>query len=432
MLDQRSPVQNDVAYAEMAHDAAREACMPSFGVALFDNPKEAESGWGCLSDGEPFRFRQPGELANNVLWVCTFDWNEFMMRGKKVHNLRRGDFLKTTLAGIAADHGLRIVGSHAMMACKTLAQVVDRTVRIAISVYNWEDPLNMLKSDVFQEDIRKSLPKPLPVNPAMRTALSSTFQSYSQPSWPSTNSYIEDSITVTLRFNRLDYAKMILDTPIPDVAFAFMPPNAFAGMTQAQRLRQALVAPSLVQATVELSSTDSDTAALISFGSRNGQRGTVRKWMTDVELAWISKRARVHIESMWRSTGYAPMDPAYKLPPKLVSDDLFTMSISAGLAAECHWQALASQSSIRQGKAWVHETPITAAWLRAADRAASFELALKAHKANFAVFGYGNGSVVLRAQRARLPEILDFAIEAGVSHPSFPALFEEYFYGQQQ
>ena len=415
------------AYSDVAQAVrAREISFPAFGVAIFDNSKEATMGWACLSTGEPFRFRQPSELSNDAIWVCTFDYQTYNLRGRKSHNLRKADFLRSSLSHIAADHGIRLEGSKAMLSSKTLARVLERSVRIAASVYGWEDPILILKSDSLQEDIRKQLPKQQPVKLAMKTALQSALQAYSQPSWPY-STFLEDSINITLRYNRLDYAMKIMKTRIPDPAFVYMPAESFAGASQTMRLKAAMSAPSLVEATVELDSTDADTAALISYGTSPGQRNVVRKWMTDLELGWISQRARVSILSMWRSTGYAPMNPKYEIPEKLSGDEFFSLSISAGLVAECHWQCLASPYTIKNGRDFVQEIPVLATWLRAADRAICFQLARAAYASNFQIFGYGHGSIALRVERKRLEEVLRFAEDHGLSHPCFHALFEEYF-----
>ena len=49
-------------------------------------------------------------------------------------------------------------------------------------------------------------------------------------------------------------------------------------------------------------------------------------------------------------------------------------------------------------------------------------MALHAYRAGFHVGGYGNGVVLVRVSRERLPELEAFADEVGASYPSFREL----------
>lgn len=433
----RSQVVEDTATSSMQATGAspvlaptrvRDPGFPEIGVALFDNPKDATIGWACLVDGEPFRFRQPTELSNDVIWVCNFDFNSYFQRGRNAHNLRDSRFFAASLTQIAADHGLGVVGSPAFATSKILAKVVERTVRIVAAAYGWNEPILMLKSNNLMEDIRKHMPRQTPAKQIMKSPLISAFQLNSKPIWVHAP-FMPDSLNVSLRYNRLDYARRIMETPIPDLAFNYVPSNVLQGMPQAARLRMALESgSSLVEATIELtSSTDSDTASLISFGTTTGKKDIVRKWMTDLELRWISQFARVTIVSMFRSEAPATtLENSYRLPDAYSQDDLYAMSISAGLAAECHWACLANSIHVANSREFTREMTVIGTWLRAADRAYSFDLARKAHLAGYRIFSYGNGSVALQLERVRLRELLDFAIETGVSYPCFKSLFAEY------
>lgn len=199
--------------------------LPRFGVAIFDNPKDPVGGWGCLSDGESFRFRQPSDLANDCIWLCTVDGLEYSRRMSKMHHLRPADFLRSNLKHIAADLGLHIdgegrLGDVATVAAPKLAKVVHRAILIAAQSYGWAEPQQMLRADTLYEDIRKTLVMPPPVRSFLKPALVSAYQSYSSPDWG--NDYESDSITVTLRLNRLIYAKSIMLTQVPDGAWTYV------------------------------------------------------------------------------------------------------------------------------------------------------------------------------------------------------------------
>jgi hypothetical protein len=346
---------------------------------------------------------------------------EYARRMQKMHHLRPAEFLRSNLKHIAADLGLHIdgegrLGDVATVAAPKLAKVVHRTILIAAQAYGWAEPQQMLRADTLWEDVRKTLVMPPPVRSFLKPALMSAYQSYSSPDWG--NDYESDSITVTLRLNRLAYAKDIMLTPVPDGAWTYV--------DSAIDLKTALdpEAPCLVEATVETSGMDPAVSSLVAFGAQPGRRNGLRSWMSQRELSWVSQYAKVSIVRAYRASSAALLPERMQLPELLTADPMFELSLSAGLVAECHWTAFCNPvfSSKAVDKKEVSPWGV---WLRAADRAMSFDLALAAHKSGFHVLGYGNGSAVVRLQRQRLPELLDFAMANKVAHPVFREIFEQ-------
>lgn len=395
--------------------------LPRFGVAIFDNPKDPVGGWACLADGESFRFRQTSDLPNDCIWLCTVDGMEYSRRMAKMHHLRPADFLRSNLKHIAADLGLHIdgegrFGDIATTAAPKLAKVVYRAVLIAVQAYGWPHPQQMIRADTLWEDIRKIMVTPPPVRSYIRPSLMSAYQSYSSPDWG--GDFESDSITVTLRLNRLAYAKKVMLTQVPDGVWTYFD----APMTVDEALDPD--SPSLVEATVETSGMDPMVSALVAYGAQPGRRTGIRSWMSQRELAWLSKYAKVSIVSAYRASSATLLPERMQLPELLTSDPMFELSLSAGLVAECHWTAFCNP--VFSAKAVdKKEVSTWGVWLRAADRAMSFELALAALKAGFHVLGYGNGSAVVRLQRQRLPELLEFAMANDVAHPVFREIFEQ-------
>lgn len=401
-----------------AATARRTTAMPRFGVALMDNDREMTTGWACASDGEPFYFTSFTQLSNDTIWVASIDWNEYQAKGRALHNLRRLDYLRTPIQRIAADMGMRTDGHHGRFAVHALAQVVQTAVSACAGLYGWTDPAAELKEDVLYEDIRRSIIQPPKSRPHVAPAMSAAFQLSSSPQWP--HHYEENSISLTLRHNRMDYVQSLLEMPVPDEGWtASMSPQQIRMETVLDPER-----PALVEATVELGRTDPEVAALVAFGSHAGRRGALRRWISQPELAWLVQHAQVQIQTaiLCRSARYLPQ--AAKLPTALTADPVHSLSISAGLVAESHFCALASETYNRntrrkQISAW-------GVWLRAYDRARSFGLALAALRAGFVPLSYGSGAVTVRFQKHRLPELLDFACEHKVSHPSFYPYFLEH------
>lgn len=401
-------------------EAANRRKVPHFGVALFDNPKEMSTGWACLAEDTPVRFGSAHELSNDALWVTSLDWDEYRQRASKLSNLRRADYLRSSLTQIAGDLGRRTTGEYARDSSAVLARVLQQSALIAINMYGWEEPSNELREDTLADDIRRSLPKAPKVINNMRGPLMSAHQSYSSPDWPPM--FEPDTFTVTLRRNRLDYARQVMANPVPDDAFSYISEDHIAGLTIEKLMDPAY--PCLIEASVELGRVEPGLAALIAFGAQPGRRTGLRKWISQPEFAWLSRHTRVNVSAALIATAARPLPPAAQLPAALMADPLFSLSVSAGLIAECHWSALASPTWNREKKS--NDVSSWAVWLRAADRALSFELAKKAHEAGLLVVGYGNGSLVLRVSRGRMQECIAFADENGIAHPSFQSILLEH------
>lgn len=400
--------------------ATAKSLLPNFGVALFDNPRDMSSGWACRANESPFQFGGVSELSNDTLWVTSLDWNEYQQRAQKLSHLRRIDYLRSSLNSIAADLGVRITGAHAMEASSVLATVLNQSMLIAIHTYNWESPTSDLRGDVLSDDIRRILPYAPKPQPHTRAALTAAYQSYSVPDW--SQKYVPDSVTLTMRFNRLDYAKRIMATLIPDDSWTYIPPDKACHMAIEDLLNPEK--PTLVEAAVELGRIDPEIASLIAFGAQATSRNSLRKWISQPELSWLSRHAKVSVSSVLVSKSARPLSQNVSLPAKLISDPLFSLTISAGLVSESHWSAIATPQYSRILRA--NDTNSWAVWLRAADRAMSFALALKAHEFGLLVAGYGNGSIVVRVPRDSLRTCLAFADANDICHPAFHQIFAEH------
>lgn len=392
--------------------------MPVFGVAIFDNMRDPVEGWGCLPNEKAFRFRQPSDLRNDCIWICAVDGNEYRRRFAKLPHLRPADYLRSAIKAIAGDLGMHVDGEGRMgnvptVAAPKLAMIAHQTVSMAAQAYGWPEPEAILRDDSLSEDIRRSMIVPPHLPPFLRAPLMSAYQSYSSPDWV-TSSFESDSITVNLRFNRLAYAKKIMLTPVPDGAWNYMTPGVEPNPTS----------PFLVEASVEMQRVDSGISSLVAFGAQpGGQRNGLRSWMCQREHEWVSKHAKVHLGGGYCASSTTLLPERVQLPEKLTADPANELSISAGLVAEAHWTAIANPTFNSRAKS--REATHWGVWLRAADRAMCFELALALHKKSFHVLGYGSGAAVVRLQRQRLPELLDFAMENNIAHPAFREIFEQ-------
>lgn len=400
--------------------------LPRFGVALFDESRD--SGWACVVDSQPFRFRQPQDLPNDCVWVCSIGGTEFRSRWGTMHHLRSADYV-SKLHHMASDYGLRVDGEGkfghlAQQAAGQLAPTIHRAMVIAAQVYGWSDPSQMLRTDSLSDDIRKSLVDPPPVRNHLRGPMAAAYQTYSSPTWGGYRG-AGDSITLTLRYNRLDYARRLMAMEMPDGAWTQLGDER-AGCSYPLQKALDPSNPCLVNATVEFIGKDQEIAALCAFGSQPNRRTVLRSWISQPELQWLVKHAHVHVTAAHVAASGKPLPRNAQLPELLTADPLWTLSIPAGLVAEAHWKAIGSPVYNPRAVGDKKDYTAWAVWLRAWDRAFTFQLALAAHQADFYVTGYGNGSITVRCPRDRLPAMLDFCQEHEINHPAFQSIFAEH------
>ena len=397
--------------------------IPRFGVALPDYPSDVDSnGWAYVF-GEPSarRYNTLAELPNDAIWVVN---NEKIRPGLGVaRNVRGSTYLSRSLKQIADDLGHRIDGAASADIARKLGRIVHYAAMTAISAYGWRSPMDALSGATLADDIRKTIQPDL-APPELLDHMMSAFQSWSSVNWP----YVaeRDMVNVTLRLNRLHYARKLMSYPAPAGAWTYTPVGG-----RADGIEQWLdpQAPCLVEATVEFADTDPELALLMAIGSgaprAAAQGGALRKWFTSVELSWLSRFAAINVNSVLTNDAMLEPAPRTQLPDALTKDPLLAMSPAAGLVAESHWTALANPAfdPKTRGRNAIGPHGI---WLRAHDRRLCFERALVLHKQGFKVGGYGNGAVMVKVARERLPELMEVADVIEAQYPLFARLFEEH------
>ncbi|WP_042687562.1 hypothetical protein [Candidatus Glomeribacter gigasporarum] len=392
---------------------------PEIGVMLYDNPKECKAGWASIAGAEAMYMRSHADLANHVIWVTNSEFSAFQMLGHRhVHNLRGTSFFRTPLYQMAADLGIPMAGHFAKSAAQQLAKIAMRILTLGAMAYEWK-PGELFNADALHENIKSRFPRDtLPNDPRLEHALRSAYQTDSAVSRAD---FVPNSIFLTLRMNRLLHAKNILACPIPDDGWGYLS-NRQLPVNAKERLAMCLnsEAPVLAEVVVDMTRADAAYGALAAFGQKVASRMVLREWVSHPELIWLAQCAPIEIRSVFKSTQYQPLKHA--LPTVLSEDPLLALSYSAGLLAENHWTALASDEYNRLTKKRTLSS--RAVWLRAADRAFCFALAKYALDQGFAVTGYSSGAVRVRVLRAELLHVLSFAIEHGLVCPDLNRLIQ--------
>jgi hypothetical protein len=175
-----------------------------------------------LSIGPAQQIRCANDLRSDVLWISNLNSIEAFPALSVIPNLRASNYLSFTLADIAHDLGIDITreGQIDHTDAMKLAGVLTRAMTIATRAYGWDAPeLGPLRiQDLYLSlDIARALPTPPQMLTEHRSELAHALtQAYQDDSVPNWSAYHSDgksesaqSAYVTLRFNRLNYARAL-------------------------------------------------------------------------------------------------------------------------------------------------------------------------------------------------------------------------------
>lgn len=391
------------------------------GIVIHDNPNTLAEGWAFLVNKEPRRIRGLYDLENDVLWISSGTWDDFFKLGSPmVHNVRRAEYLGVKIKDFAADLGIRIDGVHAQEGGAKIVSFVEQALKIAIVAYRLDDPLRQLQDDSLTSTIGKILPQPPTPKATMTSELDAAYQGWSSCYQP----FMDNTVTVGLKFSRLEYAQWLLSNPIPDNSWSYVLDKT--GFSH-DEVMNGTFPPTLICGTIEFDNVNSNTVSLIAYGcGTTPKKRAFRKWMTDVEYRWISKFARIHVSEYLISRIYLPIPEIYLLPKALVDDPVLATTVSAGVVAYMHWQSMVAGRYSSKVRKNVHDPMGT--WLRSYDRSKCFEAAFELQQRGFFVTGYGNGAIYIKVEKNRLVELSDAVLDLGLVFPKWNALLQEFGY----
>ena len=398
---------------------------PRMGVVAFNNPKAPTSGVACVVGKRPVLFSNRSELPSDVIWISDADL------GTNAQNFRSSSYLRSGLKQIADDLGVNL--SDTVDGLPLLAETIGRVRDIAAHAYPWLDLSVDWSHATFSDCVAKILPPSGEVDPSMESALLQSYQKYSTVVDSVDGGYGgTGSAFFSLRVNRLRYAQYLCSQNVPRGSWAS---HLDAQRVSLDRLLDPAF-PCLVEATVEcLNVSEVITPNLIAFSSsRPGGKDQIRRWVSQPELAWLVEHANVHISSVYIATESAPLAQEHQLPAIITADPVYALSVAAGIIAENHWVGLTTPMRKRRAgpsatARFVDVVTPAAVWLRALDRAYTFQMAATVAKWGYKVRSYGYGSVVFRAPKGEIRKIMELADELGASHPCLAAMEQRLLFG---
>lgn len=409
-----------VAPSEPKPSAREVAARLVVGIVLHDNPRAIGEGWAFRVDREPFRIRGLFDLPNDAMWISSGDFQDFKRMGTaQMHHVRRTSYLGLKLSELAADFGIRIDGQHALSGGGKLVRFVQDAVRMAVEVYGFDDPLRHLQDDSLVATVGKGLPPSPPAKQLLLQKLAAAYQTWSSIFVP----YKDNTVRIRLRFNRMPYAEWLLNNTVPDSGWS----HAMSDVGFDHDAVMAGTFPhTLIQGLVEFDQVPATLASLIAYGIGASRSRAARSWMTDVEYRWISKYARVHVNSYLVSSARLPLPAGCLLPLGLSEDRLIKALPAAGIVSYIHCQAMMAAKYSKISSTSEYDAHGT--WLRAHDRAMCFSAALGLQERGFEVSGYGNGSVMVMVDKDRLLELEKAAIDLDFTMPRWNAVLQEFGY----
>lgn len=405
---------------------------PRIGVVTFNSKTVPTSGVACVAgdSGAVKPFERRNEIASDVIWVS--DARDAV----NAQNFRAGNYFRSTLKSIAEDLGVSLQGENTADGLRVVGETIGRARDILAHAYPWRD----FSEDWSHRDVPSCISKILPSTGDILQNLESPLrQAYQAFSVVPDRGFPDGQAQAifSLRANRLRYAQYICATRVPHGTWVTSTVQSAGALSLDFYLNPDR--PCLVEVSLEFTTSLSDKIApsLTAFGSSSAMgRAPIRKWVSQIELAWLVEHANVHVSSAYfcERPGM-PLDAAHQLPAALTADPIYALSVAAGLVAECHWTALSSLSSIKRASPgatarYVDLASPTAVWLRAADRAYCFEMAKIVAKRGYLVSSFGYGTVNFFGPKNNIQEIMDLSDQLGTCHPCLAAMHERNLIGQ--
>jgi len=362
-----------------------------FGAVFFDDPKNPADGWACIHGQDSERIAGTGDLPTDVIWISNLDFSNSLRAGLISHpNIKQSQFFRTDISALCREFGF--TEGDNLEASIYFAEIFDRVVRLLIKHYNVKS-LKMTLRDTLRP--RLLGPDKWFGKKDLDLAIDNAWQSYQQCEGRTP----KGSKILAFKFPRLDYARKILQFPVPVGEWRqvrITKDNIITPQDVAEKFAEKPILCKIVVRDV-----DPEISDLVSFS--NGANNS-RVWATGQEIYYLSKVAHVEIKAAFVCTRYGAANYNRQLIDEGKAGEL---SVSCGLIAENHWAAMSYPYTIGSGKDKLVIKSPRATWMRSWDRMLCFVAAKKFVDAGFHIKSYGNGGIIIAVP----PSMLDYALE---------------------
>lgn len=401
----------------------KESVKYRFGVVMFDLCLDKNNklvphlgrGWASIGGKKSFRINSTGELANDVRWWTNLQQETFWKIAVQQRKLRASNYLRTDMGQIIKEIGLDPKKLTIPVVCEVLSELFSKVMKLSIEFYNItsldeQDLVSELKKTLIDTDKNIAI--------FVDEALMRSFQDFVFCEKVMDMDYKH----ITLRRPRLNHAKRIVETPIPEIdnGWDFLTASELP-LDNNERNNFFLNSkkPFIAKVTINSYMADEnekiDLSKLLNLGNAIGEKGIKkeRNWVSQPEFMYLSKFCDLYVEGAFFTNGYKNIEVREKI---LELGPLSDHSFSLGLIAECYWVALSSRSVNLQTKSKTLVSP-RACWLRATDRFLTFSSAMMLSASGFTVVSYGLGGVNVAVKNEQIKNLIEIAPHAGLVVP---------------
>lgn len=395
-----------------------------FGVVLFDNPEDPQSGWASVPGSRSRRVRSPAELSTDTIWWTNVNYDMFFRRTQiwRMPTMRHDKYLVVSPRDVIREWGHDPQQVDVSFVTDLCAVAFDRIMRMSWMLLRDVNP-KMRIADAFvgktlREDLRSLLPE-LDYPQGEAAAVMRSGQAWAE--FTATGAVgPRGGKWVVLRKPRLSYAMEMLQTPVPRAPFEYISRSEFRSLTDDKvQLIRTMKEPCIAE--VGVSNMQQAVAPLYGFGNATDKgRKIPRSWVAYPEFKVLSRIADIDVKNAWRGREYWAIVPAM---PEVVKDffgDKYTeWSWTAGVIAETLWRSVvlgedrSKVGGLREGEE-LAQTSWPGLWIRAADKAAMFSVSLRLAELGYAVVSYGIGWVRCQVAEDEVAQLMKDGLTLGL------------------
>lgn len=396
-----------------------------FGVVLFDNPEDPQSGWAAVAGGRGSRRIQgPHELSTDTIWWSNVPYEMFFGRTQtwRIPSMRHDKYLVVAPRDVLKEWGHDPTTVDASFVADFCAVSFDRIMRMSWMLLRDVNPKLRMDQAFLGKTLREDLRSLLPELDYPQGEAASVMKSgYAWEEFTATGARgPKGGKWIVLRKPRLSYAMEMLQTPVPRAPFEFVSRAELRNLSDDRvKFVREMKEPCIVE--VSISSMQPEVSPLYGFGNATDKSKKVpRSWVAHPELVVLSRFAELEVRNAWRGREYWAMVPAM---PEVVKDffsDKYTeWSWTAGIIAETLWRSVIlgedkGKAGARREGEELAQTSWPGLWIRAADKASMFSVSLRLAELGYTVMSYGIGWVRLQVAEDEVAQVMKDGLSLGL------------------
>ncbi len=398
---------------------------PRFGCVMFDlvdvdntlKPMPG-SGWASIEGKSAFRIKNLEDLSSDIKWLTNLNQQTLWKTGVVSQSkLKHSAYLRTDVGQIMKEIGLNPPKVPIATVCEKISEIFNKVMKMAQEFY---DIQSFSQKDLNTEVRDSIIEKDNNISDFVDEALTRSYQDL-----VICEKNIKDLPSfITLRRPRYYHAKQILETAVPVwnqdwdfVAPDDMPKSNEKKIEFLMAQKRPFIAKVHIQEFDYPTQISIDLSKLLNLGEAIGEGGKTkdRNWVSQPELLYLSKFAKLTIDAAFIAKGYQSFDDKINVP---YLGELSDFSYSLGLLSEVLWTGLAARSLNPKTKGRYLVSP-RACWLKAADRFMTLTSAMMMASAGFKVISYAYGAVTVAVEDHHISKLIEIAPHAGLNVPQY-------------